>query len=55
MASEKRERQRANRAEKRAEEDKTETRRKRMDIVKRYALYALAFGAGIVALKLLTG
>jgi hypothetical protein len=55
MASEKRERQRANRADKRAEEDKAETRKKRMDIVKRYALYALVFGAAIVALKLFTG
>jgi hypothetical protein len=55
MASEKRERQRANRAGKRAEEDKAETRKKRMDIVKRYALYALVFGGAIVALKLFTG
>lgn len=55
MASEKRERQRANREEKRAEESKADTRKKRMAIVKRYAGYALIFGAAILALKLFTG
>lgn len=55
MASEKRERQRANREEKRAEESKADTRKQRMAIVKRYAGYALIFGAAIVALKLIAG
>lgn len=55
MASEKRERQRANREEKRAKESKTDTRKRRMAIVKRYAGYALIFGAAIIALKLFTG
>jgi hypothetical protein len=55
MASEKRERQRANREEKRAKESKADTRKQRMTIVKRYAGYALIFGAAIVALKLFTG
>ncbi len=55
MASEKRERQRANRDVKRAEEDKADSRTKRMAIVRRYATYALIFGAAIIALKLLSG
>ena len=55
MASEKRERQRANREETRAEESKADTRKQRMAIVKKYAGYALIFGAAIVALKLFTG
>jgi hypothetical protein len=55
MASEKRERQRANRDEKRAEEDKTTVRHHRMAIVKRYAGYALIFGVAIIALKIFTG
>ena len=48
MASEKRERQRANREEKRTKETKVDTRKQRMAIVKRYAGYALLFGAVIV-------
>jgi len=55
MASEKRERQRANREEKRAKETKVDTRKQRMAIVKRYAGYALLFAAVIVALKIFTG
>jgi hypothetical protein len=55
MASEKRDRQRANRDEKRAKEGKADIRKQRMGIVKRYAGYALIFGAAIVALKLFTG
>lgn len=55
MASEKRERQRANREEKRAKETKVDTRKQRMAIVRRYAGYALIFGAAIVALKLIAG
>jgi hypothetical protein len=55
MASEKRERQRANREDKRAEESKADVRRKRMAIVKRYAGYGLIFAAAIVALKIFAG
>jgi hypothetical protein len=55
MASEKRERQRANREEKRAKESKADVKRQRMAIVKRYAGYALIFGAAILALKLFFG
>ena len=55
MASEKRERQRANREEKRTKETKVDTRKQRMAIVKRYAGYALLFGAVIVALKIIAG
>jgi hypothetical protein len=55
MASEKRERQRANREEKRAEESKADVRKQRMAIVKRYAGYALIFAVAIVALKLIAG
>lgn len=55
MASNKRERQRANREEKRAEELKSDTRKKRIAIVKRYGTYALIFVAAIVALRLFTG
>ena len=55
MVSDKRERQRANREEKRAKEDKADTRKKRMAIVKRYAGYALIFAAVIVALKIFAG
>lgn len=55
MASEKRDRQRANREEKRAEEHKVDIRSKRIAIVKRYAMYAVLFGAAIIALRLFTG
>jgi hypothetical protein len=55
MATEKRDRQRANREEKRAAESKADARKQRMAIVKRYAGYALIFAAAIVALKLFTG
>jgi hypothetical protein len=55
MPSEKRERQRANREEKRAKESKADIRKQRMAIVRRYAGYALLFGAAIVALKIFAG
>lgn len=55
MSSEKRDRQRANRELKRAEEDKVNARKKRFRIVKRYATYALIFAAAIVALNYFTG
>lgn len=55
MASEKRERQRANREVKRAKEDKVDVRNRRIAIIKRYGTYALIFAAAIIALKLLSG
>lgn len=55
MSSEKRDRQRANRELKRAEEHKADARTKRIAIIKRYATYSFIFGAAIVALKLLSG
>ncbi len=55
MATDKRERQRANREQKRAEEHKADTRKQRIAIIKKYATYALIFGAAIIALKLLSG
>jgi len=55
MASEKRERQRTNREQKLVEEQKADTRRRRITIIKRYAIYTVIFGAAIVALRLLSG
>lgn len=55
MATEKRDRQRANRELKRAEEDKVNVRKKRIRIVKRYTVYALLFAAAIFALQWFTG
>jgi hypothetical protein len=55
MATEKRERQRTNREQKLAEEHKTDMRRRRIAIIKRYATYTVIFGAAIIALKLLSG
>jgi len=55
MASEKRERQRTNREQKLVEEQKADTRRRRIAIIKRYATYTIVFGAAIIALKLLSG
>ncbi len=55
MASDKRERQRANRDIKRAEEDKAGQKSKRIAIIKRYGMYTFIFAAAIVALKLISG
>jgi len=55
MSSEKRDRQRANREVKLAEQSKVDTRKHRMAIVKKYAMYAVIFGAAIVALKVFSG
>ena len=55
MASDKRDRQRANRDQKRAEEHKVEARHQRFALIKRYATYALIFAAAIIALKMLSG
>lgn len=55
MASDKRERQRANRDIKKAEEDKADQKSKRIAIFKKYAMYAVIFGGAIVALKIFSG
>ncbi len=55
MPSEKRERQRANRDEKRAVEHKLDVRKHRIEIIKRYGTYALIFAAAIIALKFFSG
>ncbi|MEN8041895.1 MAG: hypothetical protein ABFR95_10375 [Actinomycetota bacterium] len=55
MATDKRDRQRANREQKQAEQRKVDARQARIAIIKRYSIYALIFAAAIVALKLLSG
>jgi hypothetical protein len=50
MATDKRDRQRANRAEKQAAEAKVKRRRDILAIVKRYALYALLIVVALVAI-----
>jgi hypothetical protein len=55
MATDKRDRQRANREEKRAAEEKTAKRRRVFDLIKRYAVYTAIFAAAILALRLFTG
>lgn len=53
MATDKRERQRANREEKRVAEAKAAKRKKRFDQVKKYSLYVVAFIIGFVILQFL--
>ena len=55
MATDKRDRQRANREEKKAAEAKTAQRARRWSIVKRYASYTLVFAIGIVLLRIFFG
>jgi len=55
VPSEKRQRQRSNREQKRAEEAKRRRRAEIMAIVRRYTIYALVFGGALVALTLLFG
>lgn len=55
MATDKRERQRANRELKKAEEAKDDLKRRRWAIVKRYGMYTVLFALGLVALKLFFG
>ncbi len=55
MPSEKRERQRQNRALKEAEEAKAAKKQQRIAIVKRYGSYTLLFVAALVALKIFFG
>ncbi len=54
MATDKRERQRANRDEKKAEQAKAAKRRARIDMAKRWALYAAIFIIAIFALWLIS-
>jgi hypothetical protein len=54
MATDKRDRQRANRAEKQAAEAKVKRRRDILAIVKRYALYALLIAVALVAITLIS-
>jgi hypothetical protein len=54
MASEKRDRQRANRAEKQAAESKAKRRSDRFDIVKRYAVYAILIVVALLVIAFLS-
>lgn len=54
MATDKRDRQRANREEKKAEEAKTAARKARFDIIKKYAIYTAIFAVAILLLVYFT-
>lgn len=55
MATDKRDRQRANRDEKKAQQAKVDKRKRLFARVKKYALYVLLFVASIVILRLIAG
>lgn len=55
MATDKRDRQRANREVKKAEEAKLDVKQKRWAIVKRYAIYTVLFAIVLIALKIFFG
>jgi hypothetical protein len=55
MATDKRDRQRANREEKRAAEEKAAKRRRIFDLIKRYAIYTAIFVVAIFALRFFAG
>ncbi len=55
MATDKRERQRANKEVKKAEKAKIDVKKQRWAIVKRYAMYTLIFAIALLALKLFFG
>jgi hypothetical protein len=55
MASEKRDRQRANRELKAAEKAKSNKKTHRINTIKRYGMYTLIFAAALVALKVFFG
>jgi hypothetical protein len=55
MATDKRDRQRANREVKKAEEAKLDAKRKRWATIRRYAIYAVLFAIVLIALKLFFG
>ncbi|MGI9528848.1 MAG: hypothetical protein ACR2NG_03990 [Acidimicrobiia bacterium] len=54
MATDKRDRQRANREEKKAAEAKAAARKARLDIVKKYAIYTAIFAVAILLLLYFT-
>lgn len=55
MATDKRDRQRANRELKQAEDAKRARKKHRISVIKRYAWYAVFFALSIVALKVFFG
>lgn len=55
MATDKRDRQRANREEKKAEEAKTAKRQRAFGLAKKWAIYAALFIAIVVIFKLVAG
>jgi hypothetical protein len=55
MASDKRDRQRANRELKAAERAKTNKKTRRINTIKRYGMYTLLFLGALVALKVFFG
>lgn len=55
MATDKRDRQRANRELKAAEKAKANKKKHRIRVIKRYGMYTLIFGAALVALKVFFG
>lgn len=55
MATDKRDRQRANRELKKQDQAKANSKKQRMDIVKRYAGYTVIFAIALIALKVFFG
>jgi hypothetical protein len=55
MANEKRERQRANRESKRAEQARQHVKQQRIDVLKRYGMYTIVFSIALIALKVFFG
>lgn len=55
MATDKRDRQRQNREAKKAEEAKAAKRKRRFDLAKRWAIYAVLFIAALVILRIVAG
>ncbi len=55
MATDKRDRQRANKGLKRAEEAKKAMKAHRFSVIKRYAWYTVLFAMAIIALKIFFG
>ena len=54
MATDKRERQRANREEKKAAQAKAERRKRAFERIRRWAIYAILIAAALLAFTLLT-
>jgi len=55
MATDKRDRQRSNRAEKQAVERKAQSRKQTFDRIKRWGLYGLLIAGGIIAINIFLG